>query len=72
MRLLSHLLFATSLISLTLSVISYIIDFNLANFIPSIIGAALGLAIGMYFLFEIRTYFKDGSKAVKSSDTTKA
>lgn len=55
-----NLLFGSSLLSVTLSLISNIVNFNIYTFIPGLIGLVIGLAISMYFLFEIRSYFVKG------------
>jgi len=51
------LMFITLIIGGLSAVLSAIINFNVLNFVPSIIFAALGLAIGSYFLYEIRSFF---------------
>lgn len=53
-----NLLFIATLLSTALSMISNILSFELLYLVPGIIGAVIGLAISMYFLFEIRSYFK--------------
>lgn len=60
------LLFMLSLASATLSVISTIINFDAFSLLGGLMGAAIGLAISMYFLFEIRSYFEAKPKAHKS------
>jgi len=60
-----NLLFITLIVSGLSTVVNAIINFNLFSFIPSIIFGAIGLAIGAYFLYEIRSYFKVEAKVVE-------
>ncbi|HPF31337.1 MAG TPA: hypothetical protein PLO25_03475 [Candidatus Saccharibacteria bacterium] len=52
------LLFLAKLISVTSLIIGYFINFSIFNFFAGIIFTGLALAVGVYFLFEIKTYFK--------------
>lgn len=56
------LLFLMLLISAVEIVVSAIVDFHIVSFIFSIIFGAISLAIGAYFIFEIRSYFAATSK----------
>lgn len=51
------LLFIVLLINVASIVISAITSFNAVTFITSILSGAIGIAVGAYFLFEIRSYF---------------
>ncbi len=53
-----NLLFLLLLISAASSITNILVHFNIFTFISSLIFAALGLAIGAYFTFEIKPYFK--------------
>lgn len=52
------LMFLAILVSAASSILSMIINFSIFTFISGIIFTGLGLAIGAYFLFEIKAYFK--------------
>ncbi|HZJ34603.1 MAG TPA: hypothetical protein VFD55_01135 [Candidatus Angelobacter sp.] len=52
-----NLLFFTLLLSAASIVVSVIISFNVFSFMPSLIFGAIGLAVGAYFLYEIRSHF---------------
>jgi len=56
------LLFLTLLISAISVVVNSIINFSVIGFIFSIIFGVIGLAIGAYFLYEIRSFFKTANK----------
>ncbi len=51
------LLFLALLINCASIVLSALFNFNFASFLSSIFSGAIGVAIGAYFLFEIRSYF---------------
>lgn len=53
-----NFLFIATLLSSALSVVGNILSFELLYLVPGLIGVGIGLAISMYFLFEIRSYFK--------------
>lgn len=52
-----NFLFLALLINAASVVISAITSFNAITFITSILSGAIGIAVGAYFLFEIRSYF---------------
>lgn len=51
------LLFLALLINCASIVLSALISFNFYSFLSSMFSGAIGVAIGAYFLFEIRSYF---------------
>lgn len=57
------LMFLASVVSFALSAISGLLMFQLS----SILGAAIGLVIGMYVLLEVKSYFKEKSPKTKES-----
>jgi len=63
------LLFMAFLVSAVISIISSVVNFSVYGFFSSLIGAVIGLGIGLYFLFEIKSYFKKISEAAKTSKT---
>lgn len=52
------LLFLTFVVGVVSSIVSIVLNFSTYSVITSIITSAIGIAIGAYFLFEIRSYFK--------------
>jgi hypothetical protein len=52
------LMFLVFLIGVVSQLVGIVLNFNAMSLIPSIIFTALGIAIGAYFLFELRSYFK--------------
>lgn len=56
------LLFLTLIISAVSIVVNAVINFNVVGFIFSIIFGAIGLAVGAYFLYEIRSHFVAANK----------
>lgn len=52
------LMFTATVISYLISAIGLLVNFNAVTFVSSVAGAAIGIAISAYFMFEIRTYFK--------------
>lgn len=66
------LLFIIALVGAAFSVISALVDFNVFSIIPNIIFTAIGLAISMYFLFEIRSYFTKSGKASEERKISEA
>jgi len=58
------LMFLALLVSIAIQVVSVL--FNLNNLIGGILSVAVGAAIGSYFLFEIKSYFKKAETAKKS------
>jgi len=59
------LMFLAMLVAAAAQLISVL--FNLSNLIGGILSTAIGLAIGSYFLFEIKPYFKK-TKTTKKSE----
>jgi hypothetical protein len=55
-------LFIVLLVDALSIVLSAILSFNVVSFIFTIIFGAIGLAIGSYFIFEIRSHFGAGAK----------
>jgi len=53
-----ELLFLAFVVGLASSLVSIILNFSALSFLPSLISAAISGAIGAYFLYEIRLYFK--------------
>lgn len=51
------LLFLALAINAVNAVVGALVSFNPVTFITSILSGAIGVAIGAYFLFEIRSYF---------------
>lgn len=60
------LLFIVALIEVVFSIISAVADFSVFTIIPNLIFTAIGFMIGMYILFEIRSYFAKSSKVVEA------
>jgi len=58
------LMFLVLLIGAVSQVVNIILNFNPMSFIPNVIFTAIGVAIGAYFLFELRSYFKS-AKLIK-------
>ena len=57
------LLFVIYLINALNAVVNAVLSFNVFSFIFGIIFGAIGLAIGGYFLFQIKSYFGSHAKA---------
>jgi len=53
------LLFLAFLVGIVSQVVSAVLTINPALIITNLIGALIGAAISAYFLFEVRSYFKD-------------
>lgn len=52
------LLFISLLLGALSSLVSIVLNFSVISFIPSLLFAAIGMAIGAYFLYEIRSFYK--------------
>ncbi|MEI6228757.1 MAG: hypothetical protein WCP11_01900 [Candidatus Saccharibacteria bacterium] len=57
------LLFIIALVSAGAQVLSLALNFNIYNMFAGLLSALVGIAIGMYLLFEIKSYFKSGKIA---------
>lgn len=53
-----ELLFLSTLLSAVFSIFNLLARFDIFNFISGLIFSALAIAIGVYFLFEIKSHFK--------------
>lgn len=60
------LIFITVIIGGLSTIMNASIDFNMLSFVPSLLFGALGLVIGTYFLYEIRSHF-DGAKVASKT-----
>lgn len=56
------LLFLVFLIGIVSSIVSVVLNFSSYNVIANIFSSVIGIVIGAYFLFEIRSHFKSTSK----------
>lgn len=76
LKLLRHrgwlLLFIVYLLSALEIVVNAVLTLNVFGFITTIISGAIGLAIGGYFLFQIRHYFGTGVRVVKTAASKRA
>lgn len=52
------MLFLAFLIGAVETIVTFVRDFNIITFIPSVIAVVIGLGLGAYLLFEVRSYFK--------------
>lgn len=52
------MLFLAYLIGAAETIVTFVRDFNIITFIPSVIAIVIGLGVGAYLLFEVRSYFK--------------
>lgn len=58
------LLFLLTLISIAFSVVSTVFSLDAYSIFSGLIGVAISFLISMYFLFEIRSYFKVGGNKI--------
>lgn len=60
------LLFLVFIVKIVAEIVNLLISLNIFLFLSSLVGVALGAAIGAYLLFEIRSYFNHVVAARKS------
>lgn len=65
-------LFIVLLIEAVSIVLGAVLTLNVLEFVLNVIFGAIGLAIGTYFIFEIRSYFDHSSKRTAKHVTAKA
>lgn len=63
------LLFASLLVSAISVIVGVILSFNPVGFVTGLIFGAIWIAVGTYFLFEIRGYFGAGKKTSATPST---